>query len=358
MRTTASTTSTPRLGIVAELTPDLENYTLAYYSHSFGNGYGGKVVACNTAFNNAVDPRGPLSRAACAQIARANARGDGTWETDVNNPDPFINLQQWSVINTTTLSASDTLTIKNIFSYTQSTEASNYQLYSDNFTLTAGSGVPAASVGLPIRTTNLDTVPGQNSATAQDFTEELQFQGQTSNGALKWQAGGYLERSTPLGWTSTNSASSLNCIDASTLNCTNPLYPKQSAHGRHRIGIAYEAFLPQHRPLCAGHFQRQRKVQRNRRVPLYVGFHPPDLGVDACPVCREHAVPRVQRCAQLFPNPRGRPTPTTPQTPPPTQTSASACLWLVAGPSATRNSIRSRAHQPGCWRPISSQPRI
>lgn len=36
-----------RMSIVADLTPDLENYTIATYNHSFTTGYGARVAACN-----------------------------------------------------------------------------------------------------------------------------------------------------------------------------------------------------------------------------------------------------------------------------------------------------------------------
>ena len=70
-----------------------------------------------------------------------------------------------------------------------------------------------------------------DTATAGDWTEELQFQGQTSDGALNWQAGAYFERSSPLGWNRTHSASSLICNDASTIDCTNPLYQSRLLAG-------------------------------------------------------------------------------------------------------------------------------
>lgn len=133
-----------RLSIVADLTPELENYTIFHYSRSDTNGYASRLESCD---RNPGDPRtvNPatgtnysiaryyLSLAACDQVDRQAARGDGPLDVDVGNPDPRTFLRTWQVINTTTWQASDTLTVKNILSYGEYREQSAFQLYSDNF---------------------------------------------------------------------------------------------------------------------------------------------------------------------------------------------------------------------------------
>ena len=133
-----------RAGLVADLTPDLENYIVGRYSRSNTHGMKMRLIACN---NNTTSPPATITgvplladpfkqfgstpiaippragRAiqyagpACDQITRQNARGDGFYDIENDVPNPFNTLTEWQVINTTTWKASDTLTVKNIVSY-------------------------------------------------------------------------------------------------------------------------------------------------------------------------------------------------------------------------------------------------
>jgi iron complex outermembrane receptor protein len=104
-----------RLSIVADLTPDLENYVVASYSNSFAHGYASRMAVCNP---NTVVPDQlnrqtfqPLTykampgttlltgRSACDQMARQDARGDGPLDVEVSNPNPYVKLRVWQVIN-------------------------------------------------------------------------------------------------------------------------------------------------------------------------------------------------------------------------------------------------------------------
>jgi len=53
------------------------------------------------------------------------------------------------------------------------------------------------------------------------MTEELQFQGQSSDGSLSYQVGGYIELSRPLGWNGGLTAQFLDCSNLQALQCTN-----------------------------------------------------------------------------------------------------------------------------------------
>jgi iron complex outermembrane receptor protein len=208
-----------RLGIAADLTPDLENYLIASYSYSFTNGSANRIEKCDT---NPADQTGivPItSPMACTQIARQNARGDSLLDVDVGVPDAYQRLRQWSVINTTTWKSSDTLTIKNIASYTQFTEQASFSLEGDNFNVP--SFFPTA--GEPLQLIWLKNAPGRYSSSSVNFTEELQFQGRTSNDFLTWQGGFYYENSTPYGPTNVPVGEFANCVDPTTYQCTNVL---------------------------------------------------------------------------------------------------------------------------------------
>jgi iron complex outermembrane receptor protein len=209
-----------RLSIVGDLTPDLENYTIFSYSKSDTHGDQVRLSICDTrnpaTLGPADPPISPLAGLACYQIARAQARGDGFWDVENNNPNPREFLKQWQVINTTTWKASDTLTIKNIVSYTEFFESANFSLWGDNYILPPG--IPGAGL-LATKTINL--LPGfYKWTTAQaNLTEELQFQGRTSDGRLNWQAGAYLAHSDPLGWNSQLVENFISCTDIRTATC-------------------------------------------------------------------------------------------------------------------------------------------
>lgn len=176
-----------RVSLLADLSPVLENYTIFTWSKSDTNGTSNKLAYCNRATVTGTASLGSTSitRAAiCGQFDSENARGFGFYDTENTNPNPFVKQRQWQVINTTTWKASDTLTIKNIASYAQAKERYSFNL--------AGDFIPTPFV---------TTYPGQTRPQGQQwsFTEELQFQGGTSDNRLTWQAGGYMERSAPLG---------------------------------------------------------------------------------------------------------------------------------------------------------------
>ncbi|MCW1401704.1 TonB-dependent receptor [Novosphingobium sp. MW5] len=226
-----------RLSILGELTPNLENTIIATYSRSDTNGYASHYEFCDP---NAASPLvgGSLTRyytsiAACEQIARQKARGDGPLDVEVSAQNPRIFLRQWQVINTTKWEATDTLTVKNTISYGEYREQSAFELYSDNFFVPnnsttqffAGRGGPLP--GSRFQYIQLGTQPGYDAASGSTWTEELQLQGRTSDDRLSYVVGGYLEFSRPLGWNQQRTGIYGQCTDPGTLNCTGalPLVP-------------------------------------------------------------------------------------------------------------------------------------
>jgi iron complex outermembrane receptor protein len=223
-----------RLSIVADLTPDLENYTIASYSRSNTHGVVQRVFGCNRDYASAgglVQILGPL---ACAQADRQTARGDGFWDVENSDPTPQELVRQWQVINTTTWRASDSLTVKNIISYAEYRERADFNLFGDNL-VSSGEVLnlqPLFGFPFPVPTTPGQVLPGitlhpgvsgDNSAQS-TFTEELQFQGISGDGRLDWQAGAYLESSKPLGFNTGLTAIFNSCTDIAAYQCTNPLF--------------------------------------------------------------------------------------------------------------------------------------
>jgi iron complex outermembrane receptor protein len=201
-----------RLSVVANLTPDLENYTIGTYSRSTNYGIAARVVGCDRTATAAA-ARTAYAVLACQQIDRQNARGDGWWDVENNEPNAASHQTTWQVINTTTWNASDTLTVKNIASYAEFYETTRYGFEGEFFPGTT----PGTTAFTVLR---LNNTPGYNNSSQSTFTEELQFQGRSSDGKLKWQAGGYYEASDPIGYTSQSTAQFLNCTSIANLQCS------------------------------------------------------------------------------------------------------------------------------------------
>ncbi|MDG2003300.1 MAG: TonB-dependent receptor, partial [Novosphingobium sp.] len=231
-----------RLSVLADLTPDLENYTVFSYSDSDTKGDAPKLQFCDraaaaafpgtAAFLDSVGQGFLIGISSwrylgCAQLDRQAARGDGFWGVETNIENPRQKIEQWQVINTTTWQASDNLTIKNIASYSEYREIANFTLWSDNFITPPGApfaGVWLPPVGAPALFKGITLFKGNKGPTTAQwtFTEELQFQGEAAAGRLKWQAGFYIEISKPLSFNSHLVDIFATCSDVYTPVCTYP----------------------------------------------------------------------------------------------------------------------------------------
>jgi len=209
-----------RLSVLAELTPNLENLTIARYSTSSTNGTFPRLVGANApGCRDGVDPTmyplpgsqyitlpgatpattaSFLAPLACSgTLARAKALHYGFWDVESGNPDPFLKIRQWGIINTTTWNASDTLTIKNIASYQQFAQSQSLYIGSDNFNIPDTNPNPAFR-GLPFTWVGLYPDMNYHNVEQQTITEELQFQGRSSDGSFNYVVGGYYEHASPL----------------------------------------------------------------------------------------------------------------------------------------------------------------
>ncbi len=197
-----------RVSAVWDITPSLENYTIASFVNSDHNGVGQKLFACN--------PGVGLGSLACPQFAKDSAQDFFTVENDL--PFAKAEMQQWQLINTTTWTQSDTLTVKNIASYAQLTNKAYNDLFGTNFQVPA---IPA--LGLPAPTSiyinQVVTAPGHKLNDMADMTEELRFQGNLLSNRLIWQSGLYAEFNEPQSDTGVTSGSGINCTDIFNLKC-------------------------------------------------------------------------------------------------------------------------------------------
>ena len=207
-----------RASLIVDLTPNLENYTIASWSHSSTNGSVQRLIGC---IPN--DP--PIGSLACGQLGRERSQGYGFYDIEQATPDPVSRIDQWQVINTTTWRASDTLTLKNIASYAQFVDYQRSSLFGTNFQAADVTGPTAGLffLGAPRLFTGIFAAPGLHTADQSTFTDEIQLQGSANGGRLTYQAGAYLEVSNPLGAVGNQSPQLAACTDASTFTCTDPL---------------------------------------------------------------------------------------------------------------------------------------
>ncbi len=208
-----------RLSVLADLTPNLENYTVATYSRSSPNGSIGKLAYCNPGTTGG-GGTAPSRAAICAQKAFEDAAGYGYYDVQNSHPDPFVRQRIWQIINTTTWRASDTLTIKNIASYGEAREAYALNVEGDN-------------IAIPFVLTYPGRLGPQGSGST--YTEELQFQGNTSNGRLTWQGGGYAEISDPLGSQEQLTQVLSVCTDVRTFTCSPQVLQLPASLGGPRV---------------------------------------------------------------------------------------------------------------------------
>jgi iron complex outermembrane recepter protein len=194
-----------RGSVVWDVTPDIENYTIGTYSHSKSTGVTPKVIRC-------------YSVALCAQKAREDAIDP--WAVSNTVPDSQSVSKQWQVINTTTWKASDTLTVKNLFSYGEFRGITNLDLFGFYQTIpgvTLGTETSISQVRPFVFT---HALPGGYTNAESSMVEELQLQGGSEDGRFNWQGGLYLEVNKPLGASGVQTATFTPCVDSSTLNCT------------------------------------------------------------------------------------------------------------------------------------------
>ncbi|MFT3968078.1 MAG: TonB-dependent receptor, partial [Sphingobium sp.] len=203
-----------RASIVADLTPNLENYTIINYSTSSNNGVVQKLIA---AANSGIGAY------AAEQLTR---QGSGFYNVMQNLPYSYSDTEQWQIINTTTWRATDALTVKNITSYGQLKQRIFAPLFGTDFLLNFGQISPAlAGLGSARFTfATLTVAPGRDTVNQSTLTEELQLQGRALDERLDWQAGAYYELSQPV---STNigglSQTLAACTDLNRIQCNDPL---------------------------------------------------------------------------------------------------------------------------------------
>ncbi len=187
-----------RASVIWEITDSIENYTIATYTDSKNNGNVNRLIGC--------DPQTQwYSYPQCtAQLAR---QGDDFYAVESILEDPASELKQWQVINRTSWSITDEVTLKNIISYADLYQLNRTAVYGVNFQYPAP-GPGNGRYGF----TESNQPPGDMPTNSQvSFVEELQLQGYAFDQALNWTVGLYFENSRPDGDSGSQSINALYC---------------------------------------------------------------------------------------------------------------------------------------------------
>jgi iron complex outermembrane receptor protein len=211
-----------RASMVVDLASNLENYTIASYSRSDNNGQAFQIAECGPS-----TPTTIFTTLSCAQLQRQ--QGYGKLDVEEFAPDSRSFLRTWQVINTTTWTATDNITVRNIASYSELLNKVRADLFGSSWIVPDTiNGQPTGQyAGSKIGFNTFRYAPGTSNANQSNFTEELQFQGHFDR--LDWQAGLYLEHSDPIADNAVISVSRLHCDDYATLKCTDVLAEAQNS---------------------------------------------------------------------------------------------------------------------------------
>jgi iron complex outermembrane receptor protein len=220
-----------RASLVADITANLENYTIVSFTRSDTNGDVQKIVGCDLL-------SAPTGALACGQLATEKAFG-AKWNTVASDsPGAESLLENAQIINTTSWTASDALTVKNIASYAYLRDRLDTPLFGQNFPA-FGAGQP------PFIFSSVASAPGKWTSNESTITEELRAQGDVLDNRLTYQGGAYLEASNPLSYGGNQSPVFASCASPAALKCTDPIgigatefygFPIQAAAVNYTVG--------------------------------------------------------------------------------------------------------------------------
>jgi iron complex outermembrane recepter protein len=221
-----------RLSIDADITPDIENYTVASWSRSKSTGVIPKITQalCREPYSgitgvSTTNTCGDLGQTVTGLITANNALataqinyqnsvcGSNFWCVTNGVHDSRSNTKTWQAINTTTWQAGDNLTVKNIFSYGEFRGDQSLDLFGFVIPTNGATSLAAVTNPFQIRQNLAQTraLPGDNGGTNAEssWVEELQFQGHGDK--FNWQGGLYIENSNPLGASGTFTPTQTPC---------------------------------------------------------------------------------------------------------------------------------------------------
>lgn len=215
-----------RVSFVADLAPNLENYSILSYTHSLTNGNLSRYVACNPTPTTLINLPSSISCDTSPMLQGTQTNQEDFYDVWNGDADPQFSQNVWQFINTTTWDLSDTLTLRNILSYAEAKGNTRGDVFGTYFDFPGSAPFFPAGVGTFANAGQTSDLDGGHQST---FSEEIQLQGRSSDSRLVWQAGVYYEESDPLAETGSISGSRNYCTDTAgndptTWNCF-PLVP-------------------------------------------------------------------------------------------------------------------------------------
>jgi len=230
-----------RVSFLYPISDSLENYLIGTYGKSDTDGFTPKPTSCDASITSGSNspvtsgpatgqPNGviPSGRMSCESIARIAATGDfWTVENPTTNPRSF--MEQFQIINTTTWKPSDSLTVKNIFTYGELRNIANQDPLGTYWKINADDPVAGNNgrlgnfTGQVILSSESAVMPGLYGNNQSSLTEELQVHGVHMDGRLDWQAGAYYEFSKTLDpFVGNQGRNAVICANVVALQCQSP----------------------------------------------------------------------------------------------------------------------------------------
>ncbi|MDD3798535.1 MAG: TonB-dependent receptor [Novosphingobium sp.] len=180
-----------RIGVLWEPSETISNYTMAYYGYSKTNGSGSIAMSFNTGYFQLLDSLN-VGFDFCQSAGNCNYYTDLIDKQEklgkrkvAHGVDDFAKLETWGVSNTTDIELMEGLTLRNIASYAR---LKSYYANDQDGTI-----APVYDTGVTVesRTSPRDYFD--------QYTEELQLQGETLGGKLNYTVGGFYFKQKPAG---------------------------------------------------------------------------------------------------------------------------------------------------------------
>lgn len=162
-----------RVGLTLRPVDGVESYTVFRLYDADNNGGGTVLGYVNPVLAGVIAGFAPNLPSLTTQFAQQQARGPRRVAYDLNQ---FAETKYWQVVNQTSIDLSDSLTLRNIISYSEFRNKYGYDYDASILPL-----IGQSSRAIPTLAPNY-------------FTEELQLQGNLFDGGINFAIGGYLDR--------------------------------------------------------------------------------------------------------------------------------------------------------------------
>jgi iron complex outermembrane recepter protein len=222
-----------RASLVVDITPDIENYTIANWSESKSTGvipkltqficrepYSGitGVSTTNTCGDLGQTVTGLLTTSGAIALSQINYEksvcGNNFWCVTNGVHDSRSETRTWQVINALSWQLNDSLKLKNIVSYAQFRGDQSLDLFGLVLPVNGATSIGQAANSFQLRQNLAQTraLPGTGGTNAQSsLVVEMQLQG--TGDRFNWQGGLYLESNNPLRASGTAAGTQTPCGD-------------------------------------------------------------------------------------------------------------------------------------------------